>query len=88
MIRAVDHINLVVSDLDRSVKFYTELLGFREFRRAHLKGEWIESIIGLKDVSADVAYVIALEGEPRLEGRHSMACRPSRRILAAVPAYR
>jgi len=63
----VDHINLVVSDLERSVKFYTELLGFREFRRAHLEGEWIESIIGFKDVSADVAYVIAPEGEPRLE---------------------
>ncbi|MBE9541124.1 MAG: VOC family protein, partial [Proteobacteria bacterium] len=27
MIGAVDHINLVVSDLERSVKFYTELLG-------------------------------------------------------------
>jgi len=67
LISAVDHINLVVSDLERSVKFYTELLGFREFQRAHLEGEWIESIIGLKDVSADVAYVIAPEGEPRLE---------------------
>ena len=50
MIRAVDHINLVVSDLERSVNFYTELLGFREFQRAHLEGEWIESIIGLKNV--------------------------------------
>jgi len=67
VIRAVDHINLVVSDLERSVSFYTGLLGFREFRRAHLEGEWIESIIGLKDVSADVAYVRAPEGEPRLE---------------------
>jgi len=67
LIRAVDHINLVVSDLERSVTFYTELLGFRELRRAHLKGEWIEAIIGLKDVSADVVYVVAPEGEPRLE---------------------
>ncbi|MBW1759657.1 MAG: VOC family protein, partial [Deltaproteobacteria bacterium] len=29
MIRAVDHINIVVSDLERSVRFYTELLGFK-----------------------------------------------------------
>lgn len=67
MIDAVDHINLVVSDLERSVRFYTELLGFKEIRRARLEGEWIESIIGLKDVRANVVYLVAAEGEPRLE---------------------
>ena len=67
MIGAVDHINLVVSDLERSVKFYTELLGFKEVRRAHLAGEWIESIIGLNDVCANVVYILAPEGEPHLE---------------------
>lgn len=67
MIRAVDHINLVVSDLKRSVKFYTELLGFKELKRARLEGEWIESIIGLKDVRATVVYVVAPAGDPRLE---------------------
>jgi catechol 2,3-dioxygenase-like lactoylglutathione lyase family enzyme len=67
LIDAVDHINLVVSDLERSVRFYTELLGFKEIRRARLEGEWIESIIGLKDVRADVVYLAAPEGEPRLE---------------------
>ena len=67
MIDAVDHINLVVSDLERSVKFYTELLGFRETKRAHLEGQWIESIIGLKNVYADVVYIVAPAGEPRLE---------------------
>lgn len=67
MIQAVDHINLVVSDLDRSVRFYTELLGFREIRRSRLEGQWIESVVGLKNVRADVAYVVAPAGEPRLE---------------------
>lgn len=67
MIHAVDHINLVVSNLDRSVQFYTELLGFQEIRRAHLEGEWIESIVGIKDVHADVVYIVAPAGEPRLE---------------------
>ena len=33
MIDAVDHINLVVSDLERSVHFYTELLGFKEMEK-------------------------------------------------------
>jgi catechol 2,3-dioxygenase-like lactoylglutathione lyase family enzyme len=67
MTLAIDHINFVVSDLERSVKFYTELLGFRESKRAHLEGDWIESIVGLKGVVADVAFLIAPAGEPRIE---------------------
>jgi glyoxylase I family protein len=67
MILTVDHINLVVSDLERSVQFYTTLLGFREIRRAHLEGEWIEAIVGLKGIRANVAYLLAPDGEPRLE---------------------
>jgi catechol 2,3-dioxygenase-like lactoylglutathione lyase family enzyme len=94
LIDAVDHINLVVSDLERSVRFYTEVLGFKEIRRAHLEGEWIESIIGLKDVRANVVYIVAPEGEPRLEllcyespaGKpcpaHSLANTPGLRHIA------
>ncbi|MEQ9617877.1 MAG: VOC family protein [Deltaproteobacteria bacterium] len=67
MIRAIDHINFVVSNLEKSVKFYTELLGFKESKRAHLEGDWIESIVGLKGVVADVAFIIAPAGEPRIE---------------------
>ena len=67
MIHAINHVNLVVSNLDRSVQFYTNLLGFQEVRRAHLEGEWIESIVGLKGVRAEVVYLLAPAGEPRLE---------------------
>jgi len=67
VIQCIDHINIVVSDLERSVQFYTELLGFKLVRRAHLTGKWIEEIVGLKDVSADVAYIEAPCGEPRIE---------------------
>ena len=80
MVAAVDHINLVVSDLDRSARFYTELLGFKEISRAHLAGEWIELVTGLKGVEADVLYVVAPSGEPRLE----LLCYRSPRG-AAVP---
>lgn len=67
MIRAVDHINIVVTDLDRSVAFYTELLGFRLVKEARLEGEWIDRIVGLKGVKGRVAYVVAPAGEPRIE---------------------
>jgi len=67
MIRAIDHINIVVADLDRSVKFYTEVLGFAKTKEAFLEGDWIERIVGLRGVRARVAYVVAPAGEPRLE---------------------
>jgi catechol 2,3-dioxygenase-like lactoylglutathione lyase family enzyme len=67
MIRAIDHINIVVSDLERSVRFYTEVLGFRETKRALLEGDWIERIVGVCGVRARVAYVVAPAGEPRIE---------------------
>lgn len=70
MITAIDHLNIVVADLDRSVKFYTELLGFRLIKEARLEGEWIDRIVGLKGVKGQVAYVVAPAGEPRIELLH------------------
>ena len=67
MIRAIDHINIVVTDLERSVAFYTELLGFKLAKEATLEGEWIDRIVGLKGVRGRVAYVVAPAGEPRVE---------------------
>jgi catechol 2,3-dioxygenase-like lactoylglutathione lyase family enzyme len=67
MIRAVDHINIVVTDLVRSVRFYTEVLGFTKTKNASLAGDWIEKIVGLRGVKANVTYVVAPAGEPRLE---------------------
>lgn len=67
MVKHVDHINIVVSDMARSVRFYTELLGLKETQRAHLEGNWIEAIVGLPGVSADVVYVQPDGGGPRIE---------------------
>lgn len=67
MVKHVDHINIVVSDLERSVRFYTELLGLEETRRARLHGDWIDAIAGLTGVEAEVAYVQPRGGGPRIE---------------------
>lgn len=67
MVKYVDHINIVVHDIERSVRFYTELLGLQETRRAHLTGTWIEAIVGLSNVTADVVYVQPTGGGPRIE---------------------
>ncbi len=63
----IDHVNIVVSNLERSVDFYTRLLGFEQTRQATLEGEWIESVAGLKGVHAEVAYIQPPGGGPRIE---------------------
>lgn len=67
MVRAIDHLNIVVSDLPRSVRFYTEVLGFRLVKEARLEGAWIDRIVGLTGVRGRVAYIVAPAGEPRIE---------------------
>src|SRR5215212_8136134 len=67
MIRAVDHINIVVADLERSLRFYTEVLGFVKTKDAYLEGDWIDRIVGLRGVKARAAFIVAPAGEPRLE---------------------
>jgi glyoxylase I family protein len=67
MIRAVDHINIVVADLQRSVHFYTGMLGFTKTKEAYLEGEWIDRIVGLRGVKARAAFIVAPAGEPRIE---------------------
>ena len=67
MIRGFDHITIVVSDLERSVAFYAGLLGFQETGRAHLEGKWIEAILRMEGVDAEVVYLIPPDKEPRLE---------------------
>lgn len=68
MIRGIDHINVVVADLARSVAFYTEVLGFRKTADVVMEGDWIEAIIGLKGVKGLVAFVeLPGGGGPRIE---------------------
>jgi glyoxylase I family protein len=67
MIRGIDHINIVVADLARSVKFYTEVLGFRKTHDVIMEGEWIEAIIGLRGVRGLVAFVEPPGGGVRIE---------------------
>lgn len=67
MIRGVDHLNIVVSDLDRSVRFYTELLGFRQTAEVNLEGDWIGRIVGLTGVKARAVFIEPPGGGPRIE---------------------
>jgi len=67
MIQAIDHINIVVADLERSLRFYTDVLGFTKTKEAYLEGEWIDRIVGLSGVKARAVFIVAPGGEPRIE---------------------
>lgn len=67
MVRGIDHLNIVVSDMDRSLAFYTGVLGFTRTKEARLEGEWIERIVGLRGVKAHAVFIVPPGGEPRIE---------------------
>lgn len=63
----IDHVNLVVQDLDLMTSFYRDVLGFQETKRARLCGDWIDRVVGLDGVQAEVVYLVPSGGEPRIE---------------------
>lgn len=67
MIRGIDHLNIVVADLERSVRFYCDVLGFRKTADVFMEGEWIEAIVGLRGVQGKVAFVEPAGGGVRIE---------------------
>lgn len=76
-IRGLDHVSLTCGDLERSIWFYTELLGLPLRGRGDLEGEEIATIVGMPgvrirwaDVQLDLDQVVELleyvdpKGEP------------------------
>jgi len=53
----IDHINFVVSNMEQSLKFYCELLGFEISMDKELKGDWIDRVAGLSGVCARCVYL-------------------------------
>ncbi|MCC6933195.1 MAG: hypothetical protein IT292_08075 [Deltaproteobacteria bacterium] len=51
MLKIIDHINIVVSDLAKAQSFF-ELLGFSVEDGAELQGVWITQIVRLQGVHA------------------------------------
>ncbi len=51
MVHRIDHLNIVVKDLDRVKEFFLAL-GFIEQDQSRLSGEWISDTVGLEDVEA------------------------------------
>ncbi len=57
MVKEFLHVGIGVKDLEKSVRFYTEVMGMEEEYRTHNEGEKISRIVGVKDVDMDVCVV-------------------------------
>ncbi len=63
----LDHINLVVADLERAAHFYEHVFGWRRGFSAELRGEWIERVSGLEGVRASCLFLEFPNGGARIE---------------------
>lgn len=79
MIR-IDHINIVVPDIERAIQFYCAIFELQRGFETTLEGEWIDRVTG---ISGALARCVFLEcgGETRVELLQYL--RPSGEIIEA-----
>ena len=53
----MNHTGFVVSDMERSLAFYRDLLGLREERNHVLEGEFISQLVGYPDARLHIIYL-------------------------------
>lgn len=56
-LESMNHVSFTVSDLDRSVRFYTETLGLSLINRDLRDAEFSESVTGVEGAELDIAYI-------------------------------
>jgi catechol 2,3-dioxygenase-like lactoylglutathione lyase family enzyme len=57
MITGFNHTSFTVADMEKSVKFWTELLGFKAASVSPREGQWQEAVTGVPDASLMVAHL-------------------------------
>jgi len=62
MITAIRHVGLVVADLEKSLRFWCDTMGFVISRQMEESGPHIDAMMGLKDVRVTTAKLAAPDG--------------------------
>ena len=62
MISSIRHIGFVVTNLEESLKFYSDILELELYRRFTEKGDFIDNLTGIKDVTLEWAKLIIPNG--------------------------
>jgi catechol 2,3-dioxygenase-like lactoylglutathione lyase family enzyme len=65
-IQRMEHVGIVVDDLEAATKFFVEL-GLVLQGKATVQGRWVDRIVGLEGVRADIAMMQTPDGNGRLE---------------------
>ena len=60
-VNVLDHVSVTVSDMERSLAFYRDLLGLKQVESHHLEGENIEKMAGKPGVVMEVVRLEAPE---------------------------
>ena len=66
MIQRMDHVGIVVDDLAAAVEFFVEL-GLELQGERSVEGSWVDRVVGLEGVRAEIAMVQTPDGHGRLE---------------------
>lgn len=61
-VQAADHTGITVTDVERSLAFWQEVLGFELSHRAQLSGEFAAGVTGVPGAEMSIAVVIAPGG--------------------------
>jgi len=90
----VRHFGIVVTDMEKSLKFYRDLLGLKVKVDAQEEGLFIDAIIGLKNTKVRTVKMFADNGDTLVEllcyVSHKRECRENNEIFnigASHPAF-
>ena len=65
-IKRLDHVSVVVEDLEAAVKFFT-VLGMERGGDAAVEGEWVDRVNGIEGVKVDIVMMRTSDGHGQLE---------------------
>ena len=65
-IQRMDHVGVVVDDLDAATAFFAEL-GMELEGEAPIEGRWVDGVVGLDGVRVDIVMMRTPDGHGRLE---------------------
>ena len=63
MIKDIRHTGIVVTDLETSLHFYRELLGFQVAKQMEESGDYIDNISSLRNVKVTTVKMTSLSGQ-------------------------
>jgi catechol 2,3-dioxygenase-like lactoylglutathione lyase family enzyme len=65
-IQRMEHVGIVVGDLAAAIEFFVQL-GLELQGKGSVRGRWVDRVVGLEGVRADIAMLQTPDGHGRLE---------------------